>query len=121
MTALKTKTMAKGQSPETRDVKQYKVYTLYANVVRVIGKKEGKEVTRTDRLAVAVFDNKPALEKYVKEEQSKLEGQESYEIGEDWIECTLEESGFDLPRNPVPNASVDAVKTKKTPKDNGTH
>ena len=109
-----------GQSPETRDVKQYKVYTLYANIVKVLGKKDGKEITRTDRVAVAVFDNKPALDKYLKEDKTKRKGQTSTEVGEDWIECTLEESGFDLPRNPLPNASDSDAEAKEDTNDNGT-
>jgi len=106
--------------PETRSVDQYKVYTLYANVVKVLGKKDGKEITRTDRVAVAVFDNKDALEKYQSEEQGKLKGQQSYEVGEDWVEVKPAAENFSLPFNPVPNASTSDAEAKEDANDNGT-
>lgn len=110
-----------GAQPETRSVDQYKVYTLHANVVKVLGKKDGKEVTRTDRVPVAVFDNKQALEKYQAEEKGKLKGQTGYETVEDWVEVKPEASAFSLPFNPLPNASESDAETKEDTNDNGTH
>lgn len=106
--------------PETRSVDQYKVYTLHANVVKVLGKKEGKEITRTDRVPVAVFDNKQALEKYQAEEKGKLKGQTGYEVVEDWVEVKPTASSFSLPFNPLPNAATDEVEAKEDTNDNGT-
>jgi len=105
-----------GQAPESRDVKQYKVYTLYENVIKPLGKKDGKEITRTDRVPVAVFDNKVALEAYQAKQQSAV----GYEVVEDWVEVQPTASSFSLHFNPVPNAPVSDAEAKDTPNDNGT-
>ena len=109
-----------GQSPETRSVEQYKVYTLHANVVKVLGKKDGKEITRTDRVHVAVFDNKQGLEKYQSKHTGKLKGQTGYEVVEDWTEVKPAASSFTLPFNPLPNAATDEVEATEDTNDNGT-
>lgn len=102
--------------PETRKVEQYKVYTLHALVVKVLGKKDDKEVTRTDRVPVAVFDDAKKLAKFEKENKAKLKGQKGYETVEDWVEVKPEAGNFTVPFNPVPNASQKEEATK----DNGT-
>lgn len=100
---------------ETRKADQYKIYTLHANVVKVLGKKDGKEVTRTDRVPLAVFDDKKALAKY-KGKQAKLKGQVSYETVEDWVEYKPSAERFSLPFNPSPDEQLSATKEKS----NGT-
>ena len=106
-------------SDEQRSVTQYKVRTLHTNVVKVLGKKDGEEVTRTDRVPVAVFTDLKALEKYQKD-SVKPEGFESYEVVEDWTETEPKASGFGLPFNPAPIAPVETEKGNKAHKDNGT-
>jgi len=107
---------------ETRKVEQYKFYTLYANVVKVLGKKDGKDVTRTDRVVVAVFDDKALLDDYVKNATGKLQGQVGHEVGADWTEVKPEAKNFGVPFNPTPDMPANAVeKPSKRNKDNGTH
>lgn len=112
---------------ETRDIKQYKVSTLYENVEVVISKnaKTG-EKKQEKRLAVAIFDDAKLLAKYQKE-QKKSEGHKSYEVVEDWVEYEPEQSRFSLSLNPEPNAVSEAetapaedLSTKDEEKDNGT-
>lgn len=98
---------------ETRKADQYKIYTLHANVVKVLGKKDGKEVTRTDRVPLAVFDDAKLLKKF-EEKQSKLKGQVSYETVEDWVEFKPSADRFSLPLNPAPQESGE-------PKANGNN
>lgn len=107
--------------PETRDKKEYKIYTLHANVVVVLGKKDDREVTRTDRVPLAVFDDQKKLAKFQKEGKSKLKGQTDYEVVEDWVEFQPEATRFGLPFNPAPNASQDEAKAVNDTNDNGTH
>ena len=104
---------------ETRDTKQYKIYTLHANVEVDLGEKDGKQVTRTDRVPVAVFTDKKALETYQAEEQSKLAGQKGYEVVEDWVEVEPAADGFSLPFNPLPNATVSDAEAVNDTKHNG--
>lgn len=106
---------------ETRKVDQFKIYTLHANVVKVLGKKDGKEITRTDRVPVAVFDDAKKLAKFEKENKAKLKGQTGYETVEDWVEVKPEASAFSLPFNPLPNASDSDAEVKEDTNDNGTH
>lgn len=112
---------------ETRDIKQYKVFTLYENVEVVIGKnaKTGDK-TQDKRLAVAMFDDVKLLEAYQKEQKAS-EGHKSYEVVEDWVEYLPEQSRFSLPLNPEPNAVIEAetapAEVKEgndEEKDNGT-
>ena len=93
---------------ETRDIKQYKVFTLYELVEVVIAKnaKTG-EKTQDKRLAVGIFDDAKLLATYQKE-QKKSEGHKSYEVNEDWVEYQPEQSRFSLPLNPEPNAVNEA-------------
>lgn len=97
--------------PETRDTKQYKVYVLHANVEVVIGKKDGKDKVRTDRVAMAVFDDVKLCEKFQAENKSKLKGQKDYVVLEEWRESEPEKSHFNLPFNPKANA-VTLTETK---------
>lgn len=91
---------------ETRKVEQYKIYTIHENVVKVVGKKDGKEVTRTDRVPVAVFDDKKALSAFQKA-QDKTAGHESWEVVEDWVESKPSATMTSLPFNPEPNADLE--------------
>lgn len=104
---------------ETRKADQYKIYTLHANVEVVLGKKDGKEVTRTDRVPVAIFDDKKALATY-QEKELKSPKFQSYEIVEDWVEYKPSADRFSLPFNPAPNADVSDAKEADTSNDNGT-
>lgn len=97
--------------PETRKQDQYKIYTLHNNVVVVLGKKDGKEVTRTDRVPVAVFDDKKALETYQKKSEYI---KPAFEVVEDWVEFKPSADRFSLPFNPAPLVSEE-------PQDNGTN
>lgn len=108
-----------GQEPETRSVEQYKVHTLHANIVKPLGKKDGKEITRTDRVPVAVFTDVKALEKY-QSESVKPEGFEGYEVVQDWTETKPTAEGFSLPFNPAPIAPDSDAEAKDTSNDNGT-
>lgn len=99
---------------ETRKVDQFKTYTLYANVVKVLGKKDGKEVTRNDRVPFAVFDDKKLLSAYTKNSTYKLKGQKSWEVVEDWVEIKPVAGNFSLPFNPEPSNDDNA-------KDNGNN
>ena len=112
---------------ETRDIKQYKVFTLYELVEVVIAKnaKTG-EKTQDKRLAVAMFDDAELLGVY-QHEQKKSEGHKAYEVVEDWVEYQPEQSRFSLPLNPEPNAVKEAEnapaegeEAKDEEKDNGT-
>lgn len=87
---------------ETRKVEQYKVYTLHENVEIVRGKDKGKEVTRTDRVAVAIFDDAKALAKFQKENKAHLKGFVGYEVVEDWVEYKPEAARFAVAFNPAP-------------------
>lgn len=93
---------------ETRDIKQYKVFTLYELVEVVVGKnaKTGDR-TQNKRLAVAMFDDMELLATY-QHEQKKSEGHKEYEVVEDWVEYKPEQSRFSLPLNPEPNAVNEA-------------
>lgn len=109
-----------GAQPETRSIEQYKVHTLHTNVVKVLGKKDGKEVTRTDRVPVAVFTDLKALETY----QSKSvtpKGFEGYEVVEDWVTEMPKAEHFSLPLNPAPNAPASDAEAADDAKDNGTN
>lgn len=97
--------------PETRKQDQYKIYTLHNNVVVPIGKKDGKEVTRTDRVPVAIFDDKKTLETYQKKSEYI---KPSFEVVEDWVEIKPSADNFSLPFNPAPLVSGE-------PNDNGTN
>lgn len=107
--------------PETRDTKQYKIYTLHANVEVVIGKKDDKEVTRTDRVPVAVFDDKELCDTFQAENSAKLKGQVGFEVVEDWVEYEPAADRFSLPFNPVPNASTSDEEAVNDTNDNGTN
>lgn len=111
--------MPKQSQDEQRSVTQYKVRTLHTNVVKVLGKKDGEDVTRTDRVPVAVFTDLKALEKY-QAESVKPEGFESYEVVEDWTETEPTADGFNLPFNPAPIAPESDAEAKDTSNDNGT-
>lgn len=105
---------------ETRNAKQYKIYTLHANVEVDLGEKDGKQVTRTDRVPVAVFTDAKALEAYQAKElkSPKFTG---YEVVEDWVEVEPTADGFSLPFNPAPNATVSDAEAVNDTNDNGTH
>lgn len=105
--------------PETRKAEQFKIYTLHANVVVVLGKKDDKEITRTDRVPVAVFDDKKLLAKFQKENGAKLKGQIDYEVVEDWVEYKPEAGRFGLPFNPAPNAPKSEAKAVNDANHNG--
>lgn len=107
--------------PETRSTKQYKVFTLHANVDIVVGKKDGEEITRTDRVPVAVFDDAKKLSKFQKENSAKLKGQTGYEVVEDWVEFEPKADRFGLPFNPAPQASTDEVEGDNDTNSNGTN
>lgn len=103
---------------ETRDIKQYKLYTLYALVTVVIGKDDAKEdVTRGDREAFALFDDRALLDAFTKNSPYKLKGQTSWEIGEEWVEYEPTADRFGLPLNP----SAEAPKEETNAKDNGSN
>lgn len=104
---------------ETKDIKHYRLYTLYANVVVVVGKKDGKEVTRTDREPFALFDDKDLLDAYTKNSEYKLKGQTSWEVGADWIDYEPTADRFGLPLNPAPNAPQEAEKASNEENHNG--
>lgn len=106
---------------ETRDTKQFKIYTLHANVEVDLGEKDGKQVTRTDRVPVAVFTDVKALEKYQAENTSKLKGQKGYEIVEDWVEVEPIADNYSLPFNPVPNAPETVAEAKDDTNHNGNN
>lgn len=89
--------------PETRDTKQYKIYSLFATVDVVIGKKGGKDVVRTDRVPMAVFDDKKLCDKFQKDNTTKMKGQTGYEVVEEWRDMVPEQSHFSYRFNPKPN------------------
>jgi hypothetical protein len=96
---------------ETRKADQHKIYTLHNNVVKVLGKKDGKEITRTDRVPLAVFDDVKKLESYkTKSEYLKPD----FEVVEDWVEYKPSADRFSLPFNPAPLVSGE-------PQDNGNN
>lgn len=100
--------------PETRKQDQFKIYTLHANVDIVLGKKDDKEVTRTDRVPVAVFDDNKLLKTYVDKTTILFDRHKSYEVVEDWVEYKPVADKFSLPFNPAPITTVE-------PKDNGNN
>lgn len=106
---------------ETRETKQFKVYTLHANVEVDLGERDGKQVTRTDRVPVAVFTDAKALETYQAEEKSKLKGQKGYEVVEDWVEVEPIADNYSLPLNPVPNAPETVAEGNNDTNSNGTN
>jgi len=106
---------------ETRAIKQFKIYTLFANVETPRGKDKGKVITRTDRVALAIFDDAKVLKKFQDNNKAKLANQIGYEVVEDWVEVEPVASGFSLPFNPAPNASESVAKAQEVSQDNGTH
>lgn len=86
----------------TRDVKQYEVYTLYALVRVLVGKRGKEEITRTDRVPVAIFDDRDLLNTYVEQNANKLAGQTGYEDTAEWREMEPGADQFSLPFNPAP-------------------
>jgi len=65
----------------------------------VLGKKDDKEITRTDRVPVAVFDDKKILDKFQKE---SVYIKPDFEVVEDWVEYKPTADRFTLPFNPAP-------------------
>lgn len=95
--------------PETRDTKQYKIYSLFAVVEVDLGNRGDKQVTRTDRVPMAVFDDKELCDRFQKENNSKLQGQKGYSVIEEWRDIQPEQSHFSYPFNP----DGKTTKTKK--------
>lgn len=107
--------------PETRQAQQYKIYTLHANVEVVLGKRDGEDIKRTDRVPVAIFTEKELCDTYQAEEQSKLKGQTGYEVVEDWVEFEPTADRFSLPLNPVPNAPETVAEGNNDTNSNGNN
>lgn len=97
-----------------RDIAHYEVYTLYAIIRKVLGKRGGKEITRDDRVAVAVFDDMDLLVAYRDGVKAKQAGQIAYEEGTDLFTEEPVASHFSLPFNPSPEPAAEEADTTKT-------
>ena len=104
---------------ETRDIKQAKIFTLHTNIDVLVGKKGGEETRRTDRVAVAIFDDAKKLEAY-KSKAEKPKDFLSYEVVEDWVEFTPAADKFGLPFNPAVKPLKSVAKGKDDTNANGT-
>lgn len=87
---------------ETRTVTQYRLYTLYALMTKVIGKRpNGTLITRLDRVLVAFFDDLALVEAY-EAGTRKQKSQAGWSTVAVWEELEPAADQFSLPFNPAP-------------------